>query len=504
MPEPEVLIAGAGPSGLVLASWLHRLNIPIRIIDRAEAPGKTSRAIAMHARSLEFYAQLGLADTIVRAGIEIETLRIHVGERVVARFELSRIGTGLSPFPFVLALAQDEHERLLIEHLQQSGITVERGVELTDFKQSSTGISAVLRKGDERETCEVKYLCGCDGASSTVRRLIGADFPGGTYEQIFFVADVLASGPRPTGAFNVHVARNGFCIVMPVRTTGTIRLIGLVPPAKQHLASITYNDLADEVLRSTRLHIESVNWFSTYHVHHRVADTFRRGRAFLVGDAGHIHSPAGGQGMNTGIGDAVNLAWKLGDVLRKRAAPEILDTYQIERIAFARWLVDWTDQLFKLIATRSRLLGFLRGASLVSIAPLVLRFRRARRALFRRLSQIEIQYRKSPLSAGGNGGIHAGDRLPWVSTAGHDNFAPLRELNWQIHVYGEVKAQLRDVARKQQLSVHEFDWSPAAEQAGLVRAALYLIRPDGYVALIDPHQDVTALRSYLEKWRLQP
>jgi 2-polyprenyl-6-methoxyphenol hydroxylase-like FAD-dependent oxidoreductase len=504
MAEVEVLIAGAGPTGLVLATWLHRLGIRIRIIDKAPAPGRTSRAIAMHARSLEFYAQLGLADRIVKSGIEIDALRLHVGGRMVARFDLGRIGTGLSPFPFVLALAQDEHERVLIKHLEQTGITVERNVELIYFKERNGGISATLRKGEKMETCEALYVCGCDGASSTVRRLIGANFPGGTYQQMFFVADVKVSGPRPLGAFGVHVAKDGFCIVMPVRTTGTIRLIGIVPPATQNKATITYDDVADFVARATRLRVEEVNWFSTYHVHHRVADTFRHGRAFLLGDAGHIHSPAGGQGMNTGIGDAVNLAWKLGSVLRRQAAPEILESYEIERIAFARWLVQWTDQLFKIIASRSPYLTVLRGAFFLSVAPLVLRFRAARRALFRRLSQIEIEYHKSPLSSGEAGRCRAGDRLPWVSTGKSDNFAPLRALDWQIHVYGDVDPRVRELARTYGLPLHRFDWSQVAEEAGLSRGGLYLVRPDGYLAMVDRHQSTAALRAYIEAWQIIP
>ncbi len=196
---------------------------------------------------------------------------------------------------------------------------------------------ATLRRADgAEETCEASYLAGCDGARSTVREALATGFPGGTYSDIFYVADVEGSGPATNGEIHVDLGRSDFLAVFPLKGTGRVRLVGTVVerPADEH-GQLTFDDVRDRVIGHLKFTIDRVNWFSTYHVHHRVAAKFREGRAFLLGDAAHVHSPVGGQGMNTGIGDAVNLAWKLAAVLNGGAADSLLDTYEPERIGFA-------------------------------------------------------------------------------------------------------------------------------------------------------------------------
>ena len=249
-----------------------------------------------------------------------------------------------------------------------------------------------------------------------------------------------------------------------------------------------------------KLDIAEVNWFSTYHVHHRVAEHFRRGRAFLLGDAAHIHSPVGGQGMNTGIGDAVNLAWKLAAVLNEGAADGLLDTYEPERVGFARRLVATTDRVFTLVTERGPVARLVRTGLVPRLAPWLLRLPPLRRSLFRTVSQIGIHYRQSPLSVGAAGTVRGGDRLPWVETTpGPDNFAPLASLDWQVHVYGEPRPGLAEACDELRLPLHRFNWQPAMQQVGLRDAALYLIRPDGHVALADPQADPERLRHYFEE-----
>ena len=186
--------------------------------------------------------------------------------------------------------------------------------------------------------------------------------------------------------------------------------------------------------------VNRVNWFSTYRVHHRVADRFRRGRVFLLGDAAHVHSPVGGQGMNTGIGDAVNLSWKLAAALRG-ASPSILDSFEPERIAFARRLVASTDRAFTVATSPGGIARFMRIAVVPRLLPMLARFTAVRRYMFRTVSQTAINYRATPLSQGAAGNVQAGDRLPWVPPTGAaaesgDNFTPLESLDWQVHVYG--------------------------------------------------------------------
>jgi hypothetical protein len=240
-----------------------------------------------------------------------------------------------------------------------------------------------------------------------------------------------------------------------------------------------------------------VNWFSTYHVHHRVAARFRHGRVFLLGDAAHIHSPVGGQGMNTGIGDAVNLAWKLATTLRRRAPERILDTYEPERIGFARRLVATTDRVFQFVTRSGRLAAGVRVHVAPPVLSTLLRLPAVRSFAFRAVSQTGIEYAGSKLSEGRAGGVRGGDRLPWVDSD-PGNFAPLRSLDWQVHVYGAPARELAATCAARGLTLHAFPWSPGAARAGLARDATYLVRPDGYVALADPLHDPARLERYLD------
>jgi hypothetical protein len=281
------------------------------------------------------------------------------------------------------------------------------------------------------------------------------------------------------------------------------RLIGVVPEALAAKEDLTFEDLRPYLKKQINVDVPQVNWFSRYHVHHRVAEHFRKGRIFIAGDAGHIHSPAGGQGMNTGIGDAVNLAWKLAGVIRGRSRPAILDTYESERIAFARTLVSTTDRLFQVAIGRDLKTRFVRKYFLRYFAPLALRFKAARTAQFRLVSQIRINYQdSSALSVGDAGKIHAGDRLPWV--ADQKNFQPLNSLDWQIHIYGPANSALRDVSARWHLPLCVFEWSRQTESAGFVPDALYLVRPDGHLALVQPEQNPQELEKYLSQWFAPP
>jgi hypothetical protein len=227
-----------------------------------------------------------------------------------------------------------------------------------------------------------------------------------------------------------------------------------------------------------------------------VAQHFRRGRAFLIGDAAHIHSPAGGQGMNTGIGDAINLAWKLAAVVKGRASGTLLDSYEAERIGFARRLVATTDRAFTFATGQGQLAAFVRTRLAPIVLPALFSLGAVRRFAFRTVSQTMINYRGSLLSRGTAGRVQGGDRLPWVATDGVDNFMPLTSLDWQVHVYGEASSALTAWCRQRNLPLHVFDWRPEYGNAGLARNALYLLRPDSYVALADTNGSADALDRY--------
>jgi 2-polyprenyl-6-methoxyphenol hydroxylase-like FAD-dependent oxidoreductase len=502
MPDPEVLIPGAGPTGLVLALWLTRLGVRVRLIDQAAEPGTTSRALAVHARTLEFYRQVGLADAVVERALEFAAVNLWARGRKAGRAVFGPMGQGLSPFPYILILPQDQHERFLVERLAEAGVQVERRTELLGFEDTGGRVLARLRRPDgAEETFEAAYLAGCDGAHSRVREVLGTGFPGGTYSHLFYVADVEASGPVMNGELHVALDDADFLAVFPMRGTGRARLIGTVlQEAEGRDETLSWDDVGKGVIGHLGITIERVNWFSTYRVHHRVAEHFGRGRAFLLGDAAHIHSPVGGQGMNTGIGDAVNLAWKLAAVVHGRADPALLETYEPERIGFARRLVATTDRAFTVVTSAGPIARRVRLDVAPRLIPALFASRAFRRFMFRTVSQIAINYRGSSLSEGRAGSVAGGDRLPWIPL---DNFSPLASLDWQVHVYGAAAPGIAETCGRRGLALHTFPWQSAMSRTGLRRDAVYLVRPDGHVALADPEATPARLERYLNGRRIE-
>src|SRR5258707_13284817 len=254
--------------------------------------------------------------------------------------------------------------------------------------------------------------------------MMGTGYPGGMYRHLFYVADVEASGPAIDGELHADLDEADFLAVFPLAGEGRARLIGTGRDERADQAdTLRFEDVSGRIIESLKVEIKKINWFSTYHVHHRVAHHFRKGRAFLLGDAAHIHSPAGGQGMNTGIGDAINLAWKLAAVIAGRAPDKLLDSYEAERIGFARRLVATTDRVFSLATSDGRLADFLRTRDAPLLIPRAIAFEPVREFMFRTVSQIMLNYRNGPLSRGAAWQVHGGDRLPSAPVDGEDNFS---------------------------------------------------------------------------------
>jgi 2-polyprenyl-6-methoxyphenol hydroxylase-like FAD-dependent oxidoreductase len=499
MTTTDVLIVGAGPTGLALALWLTKQGLKIRIIDKSSGPGETSRAMAVQARTLEFYRQIDMADAVVKAGYKTPAMNMWARGKRQAQVQLADAGEEISPYPFVLVFPQDRHERLLVERLSALGIEVERQTELLSFEDKGDQVTAILRHRDgDEETFSAAYLAGCDGARSPVRHQIGGGFEGGTYKQLFYVADVVASGVNPAGEAHVALDKSDFVLVMPYGETNQYRLIGTVRGERaEHPETLSFEDVGQEAIRGLNVTVDKVNWFSTYRVHHRVTDQFRRGRVFLLGDAAHVHSPAGGQGMNTGILDAINLAWKLTAVVKGQAPDSLLDSYAAERQAFARKLVETTDKLFTFATAEGGFAEFVRTRIAPTFISVAYRSENVREYMFRIVSQTTLSYDDSPLSAGKAGSVQGGDRLPWAPAAGADNFAPLTAIGWQVHVYGEAQADLSSWCQGKGIPLHVFSWQPEHKKARLAHNAAYLLRPDTYVAIADPQQSAATLDKYL-------
>jgi 2-polyprenyl-6-methoxyphenol hydroxylase and related FAD-dependent oxidoreductases len=498
----DVMIIGAGPTGLVLALWLNAMGVSVRIVSKAAGPGTASRALAVHARTLELYEQMGLTDAVQAEGHQVRGVNVWVGGERRVRVPLDGLGKGQTRYPFLYIYPQDRHEELLVSRLEAAGVPIEWNTTFNGYEEEPDGVTVRLTLPDgNEEVAEARYLAGCDGASSAVRKALGVGFPGGTYQQTFYVADIEADGPPMNGELNLALDTSDFLAVFPLDEGRRARLVGTVEEDEEHVGQLRFEDLNDAAVQHLRIDVKSVAWFSTYRVHHRVTERFGKGRAFLLGDAAHIHSPAGGQGMNTGIGDAINLAWKLRSVLQgemsAQAADRLLSSYEEERMAFARRLVRTTDQMFSLATANGAVPAFMRARIVPLVLPVLVRLPLLRQFIFRTVSQIGIHYRGDTLSEGRAGRVHGGDRLPWVETGdGRSKHDGLNEMRWQVQVFGEAPRVLADWCKTNGLPLRTFAWTPGAERAGFVRDAIYLVRPDGYLGCVASGDATSVLQDY--------
>jgi 2-polyprenyl-6-methoxyphenol hydroxylase-like FAD-dependent oxidoreductase len=405
----------------MLANQLARRGVRPIIIDRHSGPAQQSRAMAVQARTLEIYSKMGIIDQSLALGGEGTGANMWANGKWTARIPLGDIGKSLSPFPYVLALGQDDNERIMGTKLHEYGVDVQWNTELIGLEQQRDHVDVTLRQTDgSTRKLTAALVAGCDGGHSGVREFTGITFPGAPYEHIFFVADTEATGPMKPDELNVYMWQDGFHLFFPMRGKDRWRVIGIVPKALRGRNDLKFEDLASDIRREAGadLNFEECSWFSTYRIHHRCATRFRDRRCFLLGDAAHVHSPAGGQGMNTGLQDAYNLAWKLALVVKGQADAALLDTYEQERLPVAQRLLSTTDRIFTLLVSDSWIAGVFRTRILAKVLARVMRIERARTTAFRTISQIGIRYRKSPLSQMfatlPEGAPLAGDRFPWL------------------------------------------------------------------------------------------
>jgi 2-polyprenyl-6-methoxyphenol hydroxylase-like FAD-dependent oxidoreductase len=419
--DTDVLIVGAGPTGLTLARELHSLGVSVQVIDQATDAAHESRALAIQPRTLEVLARNRLADDLVTAGNASTTLVLH--ERNTATtgrthaIPLFDSALGDTRFPFLLLLSQAATERVLVDRLASAGVSIRRGLALAGLAQDPTGVTATLESpGAPTRVVRARYLVGCDGAHSMTRRLAGVSFTGQAYPQRFLLADLEVDGLEP-GRVHAFLATSGPMFFFPLGRPASWRLL-----VQQHRSAgpgpVTLPLVQAAVTRHTREHlsVHSPAWLTEFTVSSRLADAFQVGRVFLAGDAAHIHSPAGAQGMNTGIQDAVNLGWKLALVCQGDARTALLGSYQRERMPVARSVLARTDRAFRVATAQVPLLRTLRATLAPRLASAVLRSSLIRRAGFRLISELAVQYRHSPLSVDGRprlvGGPRPGQRFP--------------------------------------------------------------------------------------------
>ena len=511
----DVLVVGAGPTGLMIANQLGRRDVRTLIIDKNAGPSVRTKALGVQARTLEIYSHLGIAERAVELGTRATGATLWAEGRRAARVPLGDIGRDLSPYPFLLILGQDDNERLLGEILRARGIDVLWNTELVGIVQRSDNVSAMLKRADG-STFEVAaaWVAGCDGARSAVRDLSGIPFPGAPYEHVFYVADTRATGTMAAGELNVYLLRNGFHLFFPMRGPDHWRVVGIVPPHLRERDDLDFDVVAPSIREEVdaSLSFQGCSWYSTYRIHHRRAERFRAGRCFLLGDAAHIHSPVGAQGMNTGLQDAYNLAWKLALVTSGRAGDRLLDSYESERVPVAKRLLNTTDRGFSLAVSDRWPAGWVRERVFPKVLSLAMRRDRTRRVAFRTISQIDIRYADSHLSETENGlpeaTPRAGDRFPWLrlkfapDTPVEDLFARLDDTRFHLIVFGRPSATCRFPEFDGLVVAHLIPDDPVNDRqlalARIPRPSFYLLRPDGHVGLAGLRPDDDVVTRYLE------
>ena len=549
MAEPtDVLIVGAGPTGLTLAAQLKTFGVDFRIIDRTLGRAHESRALAVQARTLEVFESLGIGQALVSRGNASARLALHFEGGTAAKVELGGFAAADTRFPFILFVSQAETEALLAEHLGSAGVIIDRGVELVSATPGENDVRCTLRHADGREEeLSARYVVGCDGAHSTVRKQAQISFEGDAYLQDFMLGDLEADGPMEPDTLHAYTAGGSIGMFFPLRTPATWRVIAM--STKGHGGQTLGDDSGEEqallrgelalsdlqtavdIATAASIRLRDPVWLAHFRLHHRQARTYRRGRVFLAGDAAHIHSPVGAQGMNTGIQDAWNLGWKLALVVLGRSNERLLDTYQEERWPIGRNLLRYTDRIFSLFMramSSNRFAAWMRRAVMAKVLPRLFRSDWVRATAFRFVSELAISYRgRSAVAEAGprrSGARRAGDRLPdaRVIRNGRETYV-LRELSgprfhvllcgdlkhWDPHAVQELEQSYRSV-----VAIHYFARSQAPEALvdargeALARlgvgasgnAVQYVVRPDGYIGARCGGPDLTFISRYLARW----
>jgi len=514
--DTDILIVGAGPTGLMLALQLARRGIGVQIIDCHSGPAQQTRAMGVQARTLEIYSKLGIAERAVDLGRRGLGANMWANGRLTARIPVGDIGRSLSPFPYILMLGQDDNERIMGDRLGELGITVQWNTELSGITQHATHVMAALTQPDGRKReVSAAWVAGCDGSRSSVREMCGITFPGAPYEHVFFVADTEATGDMVAEEMNVYLWQQGFHLFFPMRGKDRWRVIGILPPELREQDGLTFDNVIPYLRQEAgiRLSFASCSWYSTYRIHHRSATRFREQRCFLLGDAAHVHSPMGAQGMNTGLQDAYNLAWKLALVIKGNADNLLLDSYADERIPVAQRLLGTTDRAFMFVVADTWLARLFRTRIIARVAAIAMRFDRVRKFAFRTISQIGIQYRDSALSRTRAtlpaAAPRAGDRFPWLqlkfSANGpvEDVFLKLDDTRFNLLLFAQTSPEEPLPNPGELVSIHRIPDDPVNDRAlggaHIPTPSYYLLRPDGHVGLCGLRPDAGELSSYFAR-----
>ena len=475
--EVEVAVVGAGPVGLTMAAMLAGYGARVAVLEKATGPAAHSRAAVVHARTLETLETLGIVDEMLDRGVVVPHFGIHDRDRLLLDVPFENLPTR---HPYTLMLPQDDTEDLLRKALRRHGGEVLWGCEVAEIQQNADSVHLTIRspRGDRR--VRAKYVVGCDGASSSIRAAVDIPFEGETYPQSFVLADVRMEWKLRGNEVQLFFSPEGLVVVAPL-PNGRHRIVATVDDASPEPSLVDIQALLDaRGPRTPRPLIDEVVWSSRFRVHRKAAARFRKGSVFLCSDAAHVHSPAGGQGMNTGIQDAANLAWKLGLVLRGQANRSLLDSYERERMPVAREVVSTTHRLTRLATLRSPIVRRLRNAGL----GLAGRLDRLPRRLAANLAELDLVYRD-------------GWSIDGSTTV--ERFAPTGDGSLAQPDPAFVLVIPEGYETHAMMAASRFSALPVrlASRPGLEEAAM--VRPDGYVAGRGSADDARLLLGFLAR-----
>lgn len=528
-----VLIVGAGPTGMTAAMELSRFGVPVRIVDKLPTPSTTSRALAVQARTLELFEQRGLLQEMLQLGNQGTGATIYGNGKRLGKVHLREIK---SRYNFILLLSQSETERILREQLARQGVAIEHGTEMIEFAQLESsaqpglngGVKAVLRNSEGGlEELEAAYLISAEGAHSMVRRTLNLQFQGKSLQQSYALADLHLDGDLPDDELSIFTAAHGFLGVFPM---GNRHLRFIATDPEKHAKTDDEPTLAElQKIYDEDSHIPArlrdMTWSSRFRINSRMLHTLRERRIFFGGDAAHIHSPAGGQGMNTGIQDMIDLSWKLALVWQGKATPELLNTYEEERLPIIRSIVSRTETATDALNSDSTLVHQL----IRHIAPVLLNAHFVQQLSTGLLSEIAANYRASSLSQThhARGELRAGDRVPdmdvlvWNLDSSGDaqpRKARLYEIldpsrftllvagsestmdlppTWEEQLspwHGFLKIQRIAPVPTQGEAMVQFDSSFGSSQS------FALVRPDSYLGFVGDQNALPALAKWLSRW----
>jgi 2-polyprenyl-6-methoxyphenol hydroxylase-like FAD-dependent oxidoreductase len=502
--KTQVIIVGAGPTGLSMAAQLLRYKIDFIIIERNKNPTHLSKAVVVQARTLEIFREIGLTEKAITEGRITTAINLFYKGKQKVAVDLAGLGDGLSPFPYVLSLEQSKTERLLADQLYANQIEIHWGCDFTRLEQTDDRVTVYYKNSNgQDQIIEGLYLVGCDGASSMVRHQLGLSFEGDTVPKIFYVTDVKLKSPVINkNELFMFMIKQGFVLFFPMEGNGHYRIIGILPDTKNVDEEFTFADIEDTVKQHIVVPVDfkEVLWFSSYKVHSRKAGSFENKRCYLAGDAAHIHTPAGGQGMNTGIQDAYNLAWKIAYTIKGEVKTNVLQTYNSERSENAKHLLQTTDRVFDIMAGTNPLGNFIRLHIMTRFIGLLGRSASLKKRIFPFLSQIGIKYPANCLIVNSAiGKVKAGVRMPFfIFSEGKQIFDFLSEPSFKILFFGDDEKnksqQLSDIKIK--IARYSFKEIPAF-LFGNETNFYILLRPDNHISYIG--KEINKCRELLEK-----